>query len=110
MASTDKIGIMGTASLPAPRKRGGPMRTNSAPPKLGSPYNNTQASQPDAQGFRISGSAIDGTVASDAVRISPPGANQVDRPSLSEDGVTGLDILDGRVRFFPGDFATVFPL
>jgi len=25
-------------------------------------------------------------------------------------GVTGLDILDGRVRFSPGDFAAVFPL
>ena len=24
--------------------------------------------------------------------------------------VTGLDILDGRVRFSPGDFAAVFPL
>ena len=24
--------------------------------------------------------------------------------------VTGLDILDGRVRFTPSDFATVFPL
>jgi hypothetical protein len=30
---------------------------------------------------------------------------------IGEDlGVTGLDILDGRVRFTTGDFATIFPL
>jgi len=28
----------------------------------------------------------------------------------SNEGVTGHDILNGRVRFSPGDFAAVFPL
>ena len=52
--------------------------------------------------------------------LAAHGASLSDRPTETTvylecaietaDVVTGLDILDGRVRFIPGDFAAVFPL